>query len=103
TSRCRARRPRGGRWPGGASTRVSCRPSSPPWRARAWLARPPGREYSRQMLACPVPLEEFEESVADPLAARFFPPAAYTEEAFYRFELAAVWEREWLCVGRLEE
>lgn len=52
---------------------------------------------------CPIDLAEFEESVADPMSARFFPPAAYVSEAFYRFELSAVWEREWLCVGRLEE
>jgi phenylpropionate dioxygenase-like ring-hydroxylating dioxygenase large terminal subunit len=53
--------------------------------------------------ASPIPLEEFEASVRDPLAALFFPPAAYTSEEFHRFELAAVWEREWICVGRLEE
>jgi phenylpropionate dioxygenase-like ring-hydroxylating dioxygenase large terminal subunit len=58
-----------------------------------------GRHASR----CPIELAEFEESVADPMAARFFPPDAYVAEDFYRFELAAVWEREWLCVGRLEE
>lgn len=52
---------------------------------------------------CPIDLAEFDESVADPMAARFFPPAAYVAEDFYRFELAAVWEREWICVGRLEE
>jgi phenylpropionate dioxygenase-like ring-hydroxylating dioxygenase large terminal subunit len=52
---------------------------------------------------CPIDLAEFEDSVADPLAARFFPPAAYVAEDFYRFELGAVWDREWLCVGRLEE
>jgi phenylpropionate dioxygenase-like ring-hydroxylating dioxygenase large terminal subunit len=51
----------------------------------------------------PIDLEEFEASVADPMAARFFPPAAYTSEAFYRFEIEAVWAREWICVGRLEE
>lgn len=53
--------------------------------------------------ASPINLGEFEESVSDPLAARFFPPAAYVSEQFYEFELRAVWEREWLCVGRLEE
>ena len=51
----------------------------------------------------PIPLVTFEASVADPLVARFFPPEAYTSEAFYRFELEAVWYREWICVGRLEE
>ena len=54
-------------------------------------------------LRCPIDLDEFVESVADPMAARFFPPAAYTAEDFYRFELQAIWEREWVCVGRLEE
>jgi phenylpropionate dioxygenase-like ring-hydroxylating dioxygenase large terminal subunit len=52
---------------------------------------------------CPIPLDEFDVSVADPMAARFFPPGAYTTEAFHRFELEAVWMREWICVGRLEE
>ncbi len=51
----------------------------------------------------PIPLATFDASVADPLAARFFPAEAYTSEAFYRFELEAVWYREWICVGRLEE
>ena len=51
----------------------------------------------------PIPLEEFAESLEDGLAARFLPPEAYTSEDFYRFELAAIWDREWLCVGRLEE
>ena len=51
----------------------------------------------------PIALEEFAESVEDGMAARFLPPAAYTSEEFYRFELAAIWDREWICVGRLEE
>lgn len=51
----------------------------------------------------PIPLATFEASVGNPLNARFFPPEAYTSEAFYRFELEAVWYREWVCVGRLEE
>jgi phenylpropionate dioxygenase-like ring-hydroxylating dioxygenase large terminal subunit len=54
-------------------------------------------------LTSPIPLATFEDSVGDPLAARFFPAEAYTSEAFYRFELEAVWYREWICVGRLEE
>jgi phenylpropionate dioxygenase-like ring-hydroxylating dioxygenase large terminal subunit len=54
-------------------------------------------------LVCPIELDEFEASVADPMAATFFPPAAYTSEEFHRFELEAIWLREWICVGRLEE
>jgi phenylpropionate dioxygenase-like ring-hydroxylating dioxygenase large terminal subunit len=51
----------------------------------------------------PIPLATFDASVGDPLAARFFPPEAYTSETFFRFELDAIWYREWICVGRLEE
>ena len=51
----------------------------------------------------PIDLAEFDISVADPMAARFFPPAAYASEAFHRFEQEAIWLREWICVGRLEE
>jgi phenylpropionate dioxygenase-like ring-hydroxylating dioxygenase large terminal subunit len=54
-------------------------------------------------LTSPIDLEEFEASVADPMAATFFPPRAYTSDSFHRFELEAIWSREWVCVGRLEE
>jgi phenylpropionate dioxygenase-like ring-hydroxylating dioxygenase large terminal subunit len=54
-------------------------------------------------LHSPIDLEQLELSIRDPLNARFFPPEAYTSEDFFRFELAAIWEREWICVGRLEE
>ena len=53
--------------------------------------------------ACPIALSEFDASVADPLSATFFPPEAYTSETFYRFELEAIWMREWICLGRVEE
>jgi phenylpropionate dioxygenase-like ring-hydroxylating dioxygenase large terminal subunit len=56
------------------------------------------------MTTCsPIPLAEFDASIQDPLNARFFPPEAYTSPAFHRFELGAIWYREWLCAGRLEE
>jgi phenylpropionate dioxygenase-like ring-hydroxylating dioxygenase large terminal subunit len=54
-------------------------------------------------LRSPIDLEELEVSIRDPVNARFFPARAYTSDAFFRFELAAIWEREWICVGRLEE
>ena len=54
-------------------------------------------------LSTPIPLEAFDLSIEDPMAARFLPPAAYTSEEFFRFELQAIWERDWVCVGRLEE
>jgi phenylpropionate dioxygenase-like ring-hydroxylating dioxygenase large terminal subunit len=55
------------------------------------------------MAVCPIPLDELEASIADPLAPTFLPPAAYTTPAFHDFELDAVWRREWVLVGRLEE
>lgn len=54
-------------------------------------------------IACPIPLPEFEASVQDRMNARFLPSQAYTSEEFYRFEAEAVWFREWISVGRLEE
>jgi phenylpropionate dioxygenase-like ring-hydroxylating dioxygenase large terminal subunit len=54
-------------------------------------------------IASPLPLSAFEPSLGDRLNARFLPAAAYTSEPFYCFELAAVWQREWISVGRLEE
>jgi phenylpropionate dioxygenase-like ring-hydroxylating dioxygenase large terminal subunit len=51
----------------------------------------------------PIPLSDLATSIGGRNASRFFPPSAYTSEAFYRFELAAVWQREWIAVGRCEE
>jgi phenylpropionate dioxygenase-like ring-hydroxylating dioxygenase large terminal subunit len=34
--------------------------------------------------------------------AETLPPACYTDPAFYEFEKAALFDREWLCVGRAE-
>jgi len=42
--------------------------------------------------------------VADPLAsAQIFPREAYTGEDFWRFERWALFEREWLCVGHVNQ
>lgn len=46
--------------------------------------------------------ESLASSVADTLDAETLPPACYTDEEFYRFEKAALFYREWLCVGRAE-
>ncbi|WP_397584984.1 aromatic ring-hydroxylating dioxygenase subunit alpha [Sphingorhabdus sp.] len=51
----------------------------------------------------PIPLEKFRDSVQDRNNARFFPSDAYTSDEFYHFERDAVWFREWISVGRLEE
>jgi phenylpropionate dioxygenase-like ring-hydroxylating dioxygenase large terminal subunit len=54
-------------------------------------------------LPSPLPISVFDASAQDSNHARFLPAAAYTDEAFYRFELEAVWRKEWMSVGRLEE
>lgn len=51
----------------------------------------------------PIPLSRFDASVADAPNCRFFPAEAYTSGEFYEFELAAIWQREWIAVGRAEE
>ncbi|MEI9963992.1 MAG: aromatic ring-hydroxylating dioxygenase subunit alpha [Caulobacteraceae bacterium] len=53
--------------------------------------------------ANPIRLAEFEASTRGTGKSVFFPPEAYTSEAFHRFEQAAVWRKEWVCVGRAEE
>lgn len=54
-------------------------------------------------LASPLPISLFDASAQESKHARFLPAAAYTDESFYRFELEAVWHKEWISVGRLEE
>ena len=54
-------------------------------------------------LVSPIPLEEFEASATDIDLAVTLPPGAYTRADFHDFELAAVFDRSWLCVGRVDE
>ena len=54
------------------------------------------------MAASPIPVDEFEPSVRGD-ASVFFPPQAYYRPDFYKFEQAAVWRKDWVCVGRQEE
>ncbi|MGP3968304.1 aromatic ring-hydroxylating oxygenase subunit alpha [Streptomyces sp. 6N223] len=54
-------------------------------------------------MQCPIPSEELEASFSDPSQPLFLPPEAYKSEAFYQFEREAVWRRQWLMIGRLEE
>jgi phenylpropionate dioxygenase-like ring-hydroxylating dioxygenase large terminal subunit len=51
----------------------------------------------------PIPLDEFDASVAAVTSARALPPHAYTSAAFYEFEREAIFAREWFCVGRSEQ
>ena len=51
----------------------------------------------------PIPLPEFAPSIGGVGNSQFFPPRAYTSPDFHAFELAAVWRKEWVAVGRGEE
>ena len=51
-------------------------------------------------LRSPVPLEDIEPAARPVDVAIGLPPACYTDAGFYRFEKAAVFDTEWLCVGR---
>jgi phenylpropionate dioxygenase-like ring-hydroxylating dioxygenase large terminal subunit len=51
----------------------------------------------------PLPLEVFEASATGFADAISLPPAVYTDPDFYDFEIDAVFRREWLCVGRVDQ
>ena len=42
----------------------------------------------------------FESSIAAVDEAEMLPPACYTDAEFHEFEKAAIFNHEWLCVGR---
>src|SRR5579863_2642029 len=44
--------------------------------------------------------DSFETSLGDLDTAQTLPPACYTDAAFYEFEKEALFDHEWLCVGR---
>lgn len=44
--------------------------------------------------------EGFSSSLGDVTEAETLPPACYTDEEFFDFEKDALFNREWLCVGR---
>ncbi|MEP2830326.1 SRPBCC family protein [Parvibaculum sp.] len=44
--------------------------------------------------------EGFTSSLGDVTEAETLPPACYTDEEFFEFEKDALFNREWLCVGR---
>lgn len=44
------------------------------------------------------------DRTTDPVAtARLLPPAVYTSRDFWEFEKEAIFHREWLCVGHVNE
>ncbi|MFT4248102.1 MAG: aromatic ring-hydroxylating dioxygenase subunit alpha [Pseudomonas sp.] len=44
--------------------------------------------------------QSLESSVSDVASAESLPPLCYTDAGFYEFEKEAVFNHEWLCVGR---
>jgi len=42
----------------------------------------------------------FRSSILDVTSAETLPPECYTDESFYQFEKEALFNHEWLCVGR---
>jgi phenylpropionate dioxygenase-like ring-hydroxylating dioxygenase large terminal subunit len=48
-------------------------------------------------------LAAFDDSVLDVTHASTLPPACYTDEEFLAFERAALFDHEWLCVGRADK
>ena len=55
------------------------------------------------LLRCPVPLADVEAAARPAEQAIGLPPACYTDPGFHDFEMAAVFDREWLCVGRASQ
>src|SRR5262249_40953096 len=47
--------------------------------------------------------ENFAPSARDASACEFLPHEAYNSPGFHDFELAAIWHKEWVAVGRAEE
>jgi phenylpropionate dioxygenase-like ring-hydroxylating dioxygenase large terminal subunit len=48
-------------------------------------------------------LAAFDDSVLDVAHARTLPPACYIDEEFLAFERTALFDHEWLCVGRADK
>ncbi len=48
-------------------------------------------------------LASFDESIGPVNEARLLPPQLYTSPEFYEFERLAIFQREWLCVGRADQ
>lgn len=51
----------------------------------------------------PIPMDRFTPSDQGIDTAVSLPPEVYTSEAFYDFELDAVWGHEWFCIGRAND
>ncbi|MCY3751893.1 MAG: aromatic ring-hydroxylating dioxygenase subunit alpha, partial [Gammaproteobacteria bacterium] len=53
--------------------------------------------FSEEMLSA------FEASVLPTNEACLLPREVYTSEEFFRFEKEAIFHREWLCAGRVDQ
>lgn len=51
----------------------------------------------------PATLEAFERSIRPTNEAEILPPALYTSEEFFAFEREAIFGRDWLCLGRVDQ
>jgi phenylpropionate dioxygenase-like ring-hydroxylating dioxygenase large terminal subunit len=51
----------------------------------------------------PAIAEAFDAATRDVNEAAILPPVLYTSEEFFAFEREAIFGREWLCVGRLDQ
>ena len=47
--------------------------------------------------------DSFAASIGSVNESRLLPPVIYTSPEFYEFERQAVFQREWLCVGRVDQ
>lgn len=54
-------------------------------------------------LQSPIPLSDFDKSTTAATHTVALPPAAFTDPAFYEFELDAVWGHDWFCIGRVTD
>jgi phenylpropionate dioxygenase-like ring-hydroxylating dioxygenase large terminal subunit len=57
----------------------------------------------QRALGSPIPLREFRDSTIGTADAVGLPPAAYTDPAFFDFEVDAVFGHEWMCIGRVDQ
>jgi phenylpropionate dioxygenase-like ring-hydroxylating dioxygenase large terminal subunit len=57
----------------------------------------------RQTLLTDAFFDSFETTAVGLDAAETLPPACYTDADFYEFEKEALFDHEWLCVGRVDQ
>lgn len=48
-------------------------------------------------------LAQVEDSIGNVLEAKTMPKAVYADPEFYEFELEAIYARQWLCLGRVDQ